>query len=136
GDELLIVAVVDRLAHVARNVSDVTRLVVERAGLTAGGEDAHAPLAGEIVLPFVGVRVPMKLADRARFDFDSRGRDRFRHAEIARVGDADRTASRLGRLLRQHMPRVRLPRLLGGWWRRGLAQRRPGFTRDSVTPVP
>src|SRR5438105_8593722 len=70
-DEWLIACVLDIVAHVARNVSDVTRLVVERAGLTAGGEDAHAPLAGEIVLPFVGVRVPMKLADRARFDLDS-----------------------------------------------------------------
>src|SRR6266567_1906889 len=128
--------VLDVVAHVARSVADVTCLVVERAGLTAGGEDGYAPLAGEIVLPFVGVRVPVKLADRARFDFDSGGRDRLRHGEIARVGDAYRTARRLGRLLRHHMPRVRLLRLFDRGWRRVLAQRWRHFTREHVTSVP
>src|SRR5439155_531882 len=63
-------------------------------------------------------------------------RDRLRHGEIARVGDAYRAAGRLGRLLRHHMPRVRLPRLLGRGWRRVLAQRRRHFTREYVTSVP
>src|SRR5947208_14463224 len=118
-----VAGVLDVVAHVARSVADVTCLVVERAGLTARGEDGHAPLAGEIVLPFVGVRVPVKLADRARFDFDSGGRDRLRHGELAGVGSAYRATGRLGRLLRRHMPRVRLPRLLDEGWRRILAQR-------------
>src|SRR5438105_13467627 len=67
-DEWLIACVLDIVAHVARNVSDVTRLVVERAGLAAGGEDAHAHLAGEIILQLDGGRLRMTLAYRARLD--------------------------------------------------------------------
>src|SRR5439155_11488069 len=52
------------------------------------------------------------------------------------VGDAYRAAGRLGRLLRHHMPRVRLPRLLDGGWRRVLAQRWRHLTREHVTSVP
>src|SRR5580692_9722443 len=95
-DKWLLAGVLDVVAHVARNVADVTRLVVEGARLTARGEDRHAALAREVVLPLVGVRVPVKLADSARFNFDSRSSDCLRDGEIARVGDAYRAAARPG----------------------------------------
>jgi hypothetical protein len=67
---------------------------VERPRLARRGEDGHAPASRDVVLPFVGIGVPVQLADRARVDLDERRRDRRGGGEARGVGDPHAPGSR------------------------------------------
>ena len=94
-----IAGVLDVVTHRERYVAHVAGLVVEGAGLAGRGEHGHAPAAADVVLPLVGVRVPMQLAHPARLNLHQRRRDGGSSRKIRRVDDADLASGRLDRLL-------------------------------------
>src|SRR5260370_24754528 len=74
------------------NVAHVAGLEVHGASAAAGGEYGHASLAAKVVLPLVGIGVPMQFADAARLDgYDGSG-DGRRYLEGAGINDAELTA--------------------------------------------
>jgi hypothetical protein len=81
--ERLVSRVLHVVAHGEGDVADVAGLVVERAGLAGGGEHGHPSLARQVVLPFVGVRVPVQLAQASRLDLHQRRGDSLRDGEVA-----------------------------------------------------
>jgi len=68
-----IAGILDIVAHGEWYVAHVTRPIVESARLAGGSEHAHAGLAFGVILPFVGVRMPMQLAHPTEFDLDQGG---------------------------------------------------------------
>jgi hypothetical protein len=67
--------VFDIVPHGERDIADVPATEIERPRLSVGGEHAHAPLAADVILPFVGVGMPVQLPQAARIDLDKRGRN-------------------------------------------------------------
>lgn len=65
---------------------------VAAAGARSRGEDGHSSLSGEIVLPFVGVLVPVQFPNAAGMNGDDCGGDGFGDSEFAGVHDTDFTA--------------------------------------------
>jgi hypothetical protein len=59
-----------------RHEADVAGREIERAGLARRREHAHARLAFDVVLPLVGIRMPVQLAHSTQLDLDERGRTR------------------------------------------------------------
>src|ERR1700722_19803353 len=88
--------------HRERDEADVPAAEIEGTRLAVGREHPHAPLAAYVVLPFVGVRMPVQLAQAAGLDLDKRGRDVLGSGEYARIGDPPRPAFGSNRLLRKH----------------------------------
>src|ERR1700719_2398234 len=79
--------VLHKMSMVALDVTDITRVEVRRTHIGAGVEHRHAGFALDVILPFVGVRMPVHLPHRAgphRYECRSNCR---RSAEIAAVGD-------------------------------------------------
>src|SRR5262249_19577800 len=71
--------------------TDVAGAEVERARLTGRAEHAHACLALDVILPFVGVGMPMQLPHSAGVDLDQ-GRGDGGDGEIAGIGYPHRSA--------------------------------------------
>jgi hypothetical protein len=69
--------------------------------LTGRAEHAHARLTLDVILPFVGVGVPMHLAHSAGIDLDERRGDRGGNRKRAGIANPHRSALGLDRLLRQ-----------------------------------
>ena len=76
-----VAGVLDIMAHRVRDIADVAGLVIEGARLPRGCEHAHAALAFDVVLPFVGVGMPVQFAHSAGRDFDQCSGNRLRGAE-------------------------------------------------------
>src|SRR5262245_14693864 len=82
------------------HVSNVAGTEVEGACLTGSAEDAHARLALDVMLPLIGVGVPMQLPHSAWVDLDQGRSDHGGHRECAGIADPHRSALGLDRLLR------------------------------------
>src|SRR6266446_10785911 len=63
------------MTHREGDVTDVASLIVERSCLTRGSKHAHARLAADVVLPFIGVWMPVQFSHSTRFDLYESGRD-------------------------------------------------------------
>jgi hypothetical protein len=63
------------VAHGVRNIAHVSGLKIERSRLTGRREDPHAGLTAEVILPLVGVGMPVELPQSTRFNFHKGGRD-------------------------------------------------------------
>src|SRR3979409_26955 len=68
-------SVLDIMTRGEGDVTDISGVKVERSCLTRRSKPAHAALAVEVVLPFIGVRMPVQFTQSARFDFHESGRD-------------------------------------------------------------
>src|SRR5262249_6205596 len=86
--EVAVAGIEDVVAEVALDVTDVAGIEVEGRDMRARVEDAQAALALDPVLPFIGVGMPMQLAQAARMDEDEAGRDGLGDVEVGAVGDA------------------------------------------------
>ena len=80
------------MPHVLRHVAYVAILIVEGARVGAGAEHCHASVATDVILPLIGISVPMQLAHPAGLDFDICGGNVLRGAEYRAVNDTDRAA--------------------------------------------
>src|ERR1700730_13840647 len=80
--------ILDVMSHRKRHGADITCLEVERACGVLRREHGHPRLARDAVLPLVHIRVPVQLADAARFHLDQGGRNRLRRLEDGGIGDA------------------------------------------------
>src|SRR5207248_907039 len=94
--------VLDIVAHSERHIADVASLIVECARLTRGAEHAHPGLPLDIILPFVGVWMPMKLPHPPRINFDERCCNCKGYGKHPGIGDPDPSALCFDRLLRHH----------------------------------
>ena len=70
-----VAGVLDVVTHGEGDVADIVGLEIECARLAGRREHAHACLALDVVLPFVGIRMPVQLAHPAGLDLDQRRRD-------------------------------------------------------------
>jgi hypothetical protein len=61
-------SILDVVAIALRHVADVAGIELLGADAAVGAEHGHAGAAGDVVLPLVGIGVPMWLAQAARFD--------------------------------------------------------------------
>src|SRR6202012_5023441 len=94
--------VFDIVPHREGHETNIASLKIEGPRLTRRGENTHPRLSVDVILPLVGVRMPMHLTHAARLNFDQCRSDRFRCGKYARVGDAYRAALGLDWLLRKH----------------------------------
>src|ERR1700676_3126457 len=93
------------------HIADVARAEIRRGRRRTGVEHRHPRFALEVVLPFIGVRMPVQLAHAARLDRDQGGSGCRRYIEIAAVDDLDGPAFVLPvRCLLAKRPYVRM-----GW---------------------
>src|SRR5207249_12145928 len=84
--------VVDVVAEALRDVAGIAGAELLVARPAAGAEQAHADLAADYVQPFVGVRVPVRLAHRPRLQLQNDARDGPRDRELAGADAPLRTA--------------------------------------------
>src|SRR6202453_2239987 len=94
--------VLDIMTHREGDIADVSAAEIERPRLTAGGEHAHAPLTADVILPFVGVGMPVQLAQATGVDLDKGRGDVFGGGKYARVGDPHGSVLGADWLLREH----------------------------------
>src|SRR5262245_62066171 len=90
------------MPHRERHKPNIAGLEIEGPCLTGSAEHTHAPLALDPVLPFVGVRMPMELAQSSWLDLDKGCGDRLGSGEHAGIGDPHRPATGLDWVLRHH----------------------------------
>src|SRR6202050_2109313 len=116
-DQVIVAGVLDVVAAVAPDQADIAGLEVGGVGVRAGVEHRHPGGALHVVLPLIGIGVPVQLPHAARLDDDQGGRDRLGRREVGAVGDADaaaavlKTSSTLGlpsrlRVVTRHLPWV------------------------------
>src|SRR6266853_7008793 len=67
-------------------MSYVACLKIHRPGASTRGEDSHASLAADVVLPLIRIRMPVQFAQSARLQLHNCRRNR-RHGEVLRVDD-------------------------------------------------
>src|SRR6202789_325276 len=94
--------VLDIMTHREGDIADVSAAEIERPRLTAGGEHAHAPLTADVILPFVGVGMPVQLTQATGVDLDQSRRNAFGGRKHARVRDPHGSALGADWLLREH----------------------------------
>lgn len=99
----LIANVLDKMAHIARDDSHITRRVVKGPRSALGRKNSDARLSTDEKVPLVSIWVPVHLAQRTRLDDGMRGGDGLGDGEILGVGDADLTARGNERILRKHL---------------------------------
>jgi hypothetical protein len=80
--QVRIAGVFDVVTRDGRHKTDVIGVEVHRAR-SFTGKDCHAPLTGEVVLPFGSVWMPMQFAHTTRLNDDQGCRDVFRRPEVA-----------------------------------------------------
>src|ERR1700733_3228017 len=81
--------VFDIMSEVAFDITNVASGEIHSERVRAGVEYRHAPLALDIVLPLVRIRVPVHLAHSARSNSNEGRGYRGRDLEICAVGDLD-----------------------------------------------
>ena len=79
--------VLDIMPHGEGHITDIAGPEIERARLTGRAEDAHTGLTLDIILPFIGVGVPMQFSHPARINFDQRRGNRQGNRKYARISD-------------------------------------------------
>src|ERR1700722_10704599 len=79
--------------------TDITCLIVESPSFLARGEHRHAASSTQVILPLVGIWVPVHLPHAARLYLDKSGRNRRGCWEVRGVYDANLTTGDLQRLL-------------------------------------
>jgi hypothetical protein len=80
------------MTEALRHIANITRHELGGRGVWPGVEHRHLSLALDIVLPLVGIRMPVHFAHAARLDRHHYRCNRQRRVEVAGVGDTDRTA--------------------------------------------
>lgn len=108
----LVTDVLDKMAHVARDDTNIARDIVESAGGTLRGEDGDTATSLEEERPLVGVRVPVHLANGAGLDRDVGSGYGLGDGKVLGVGNADLSAAGLLGLLVEHAVRELVLRLL------------------------
>src|SRR5262249_20924955 len=99
--EVLAAGVLYVMPVALRHVADIAGGELLEAHAAVRSEHAHAGPAGDVVLPLVGVGMPMQLAQAARLDLHDRAGHRRRDRELA-LGDEAVGAAGIGlRPLRQ-----------------------------------
>lgn len=96
----VVAGVLDVVAQVLANEADIARPEVRGIRMGPGIEHGHPCRPAQVVLPFVGVGVPVQLSHRAGFHCDQSCRNGARIGEIGAVGDADAAAAVLVQRLR------------------------------------
>jgi len=71
------------------DIANISSLKVHGAGTASCSEHRHSSATADVVLPFVGVRMPMQFADSTGDDGNDRGCDRGGDFEHARIDDRD-----------------------------------------------
>src|SRR4029077_9201448 len=71
------------------DVANIAGLEVHGAGSAPGGEDGHAAFTAHVVLPFVGVLVPVEFADASGMNGDDGGGHGGGDFKFGGVHDAD-----------------------------------------------
>src|SRR6185312_5838354 len=88
------------MAGGTQHITYVAGSKVHGPGPAAGGEDRHSGLSADVVLPFIGMRMPVQLSQSSRLHGNQRCRNRGGGLEILRISNADFAASSsFGRLL-------------------------------------
>src|SRR4029077_4621033 len=93
--QLGVADVLDIVSEVALDIADIAGSAVHGHGFRARIEHGHAALALDVILPLVGIRMPMHLANAPRRYGDHSGRHGGRHREIGAVGDMQGAGVRL-----------------------------------------
>ena len=91
-DQVRVASVLDVMAQRLFYVADVPRMKVGGHRRRPGVEDRHPRATLEKIGPFIGIRMPVHLAQAARLHLNPCGRDRLRHDEVAAVGNPHRPA--------------------------------------------
>src|SRR6266403_334313 len=76
------------------HVPDVSRLKIHGASTVTSRHHSHSSLTRDVVLPFVGVGVPVQLTQPSRVKRDHCHRNISRNLEVARINDAYLSAFR------------------------------------------
>jgi hypothetical protein len=63
-------------------------LGIHGTGVAVSCEDCHSSFASHVILPFIGILVPVQFAQSSGMDDDMRRRDRIRGLENLRIDDA------------------------------------------------
>ena len=100
----LITNVLNKVAHVARHDTYISREIVKGTGVTLGGKDGDSRTALDEERPLIRIRMPMHLANSAGFDNGVGGRDGLGDGEICRISDSDLSAAicTVDRILLEH----------------------------------
>ncbi len=113
--EVGVAGIADEVAERFLHIADIAGLEVLGHDLRTGVEHRHRALPGDVILPFVGIGMPMHLAQGAGMERHQRRGDGLRRLEIAAVGDACLTAGGLaGRRHAAELERRRDRHLAGG----------------------
>src|SRR3954447_24733168 len=96
--------ILEIVTHCGRNVTDVARRKIERAGLPLASEYAHARLTFDDVEPFVAIRMPVELPHCTWIHFYECGGGGSIDRKKARIVDTYRATLRSGGLLRHQPP--------------------------------
>src|SRR6266567_1426250 len=102
-----VAGIFDVMAHGKGNETDIAGTKVEGARLTGRAEHAHARLALDVILPLVGVGVPMQLPHSAGVNLDQgrSGRSNWEDVALARVRGMPEKRSRYAKILGKHLVR-------------------------------
>src|ERR1700691_4642330 len=83
---------VARILHIMRqrlqHVAHISRLKIHGTGAASGGEHGHSSLSCNVVLPFVGVGMPVQFANPPRMHRHNRRRDRGGNFELPKIHNA------------------------------------------------
>ncbi len=90
--EVGIAGILDVVRQSLHNISDVSGFEIQSTSPAAGGKHRHPPLTGHVVLPFIGVWVPVQLPQPARVNGHNRRRNCGRNLERAGIDNPYLTA--------------------------------------------
>ena len=103
---------VARILHIMRqrlqHVAHISRLKIHGTSAASGGEHGHSSLSCNVVLPFVGVGMPVQFANPSRMHRHNRRRDRGGNFELAGIHNAHLAAlaALRNRLLRSSKSKI------------------------------
>src|SRR5260221_7263875 len=123
--EFLATGVLDRMAIAHRDITDVAGAKLNHLGPPAGAEDRHVGTALDVVLPFIGIGMPMELAQAPRRQRQACAGHGGRDGEFLHRDVAESATGKLPRLLREQRITVRQHGGIGPAWMR-LQRQRPG----------
>src|SRR5580765_6364726 len=86
-DQVCVPSIFDVMQKRLFNVPDVSLLKIHRASAVACGHHRHSPLTRDVILPLVGVGVPVQLPQTSRVYRDHCHRDVSCGLECTRVND-------------------------------------------------
>src|SRR5215469_1250612 len=92
--KLCIPRVLDIMRQRLLDIANVPSLKVHRARTPSSSEYRHPSVTADVVLPLVGIRMPMQFANCSRSDRNDRGCDCRRDFEPTRIDNRNRTSLR------------------------------------------